>query len=62
MTGQFIRMAILVVMFVRDARSTLLSNARSALAQIMESQRLKEHLIDASEKSLKRVASSSEVK
>jgi hypothetical protein len=51
LTAHFIVMTILVVMFVRKTRSTLLGNAWSALAQIIKSQELKEHLIGASEKS-----------
>ncbi|KAH6619007.1 hypothetical protein C7974DRAFT_474730 [Boeremia exigua] len=44
-------MAALVVMFVRNTRSTLLGNAWSALAQILESQEVREHIVGASEKS-----------
>lgn len=51
LTAHFIVLTILVVMFVRKTRSTLLGNAWSALAQIIESQEVKEHLIGASEKS-----------
>ncbi|CAN9254965.1 unnamed protein product [Alternaria alternata] len=50
LAAHFVVMATLIVMFVRDTRSTLLGNAWSALAQVLESQEVEEHIVGASEK------------
>lgn len=51
LAAHFIIMATLVVVFVANTRSTLLGNAWSVLAQILESQEVKNHIVGASEKS-----------
>lgn len=50
LVAHFVIMATLIVMFVRDTCSTLLGNAWSALAQILESQEVEEHIVGASKK------------
>jgi hypothetical protein len=50
LAAHFVVMATLIVMFVRDTRSTLLGKAWSALAQVLESQEVEEHIVGASEK------------
>ncbi|RYO33399.1 hypothetical protein AA0113_g11672 [Alternaria arborescens] len=50
LAAHFVIMATLIVMFVRDTRSTLLGNVWSALAQILESEEVEEHILGASEK------------
>jgi hypothetical protein len=50
LAAHFVVMATLIVMFVRNARSTLLGNPWSALAQVPESQEVEEYIVGASEK------------
>lgn len=50
LAAHFVVMATLIVMFIKNTRSTLLGNAWSALAQILESQEVREHVVGASEK------------
>jgi hypothetical protein len=51
LAAHFIIMATLIVMFVTNTRSTLLGNAWPALAQILESKEVREHIEGASTKS-----------
>jgi len=56
LAAHFVVMATLIVMFVRNARSTFLRNAWSALAQVLESQEVEERIVGASEKTYSEIS------